>query len=105
MGASGSGKSTMMNSIGCLDRPTASRWAIETADAVHHGGFSGAAGAHDGHEFPGLYFQRDPAHGVNLNLSGMVGLGEVLQFDDELGHNPLRAGVGWISYPEHARQR
>src|SRR5437762_4448788 len=29
MGASGSGKSTMMNSIGCLDRPTAGRYLLD----------------------------------------------------------------------------
>jgi putative ABC transport system ATP-binding protein len=32
MGASGSGKSTMMNVIGCLDRPTAGRYYLENLD-------------------------------------------------------------------------
>jgi putative ABC transport system ATP-binding protein len=32
MGASGSGKSTMMNTIGCLDRPTGGRYLLDRVD-------------------------------------------------------------------------
>src|ERR1035437_7255546 len=32
MGASGSGKSTMMNIIGCLDRPTRGKYLLESID-------------------------------------------------------------------------
>jgi putative ABC transport system ATP-binding protein len=34
MGASGSGKSTFMNLLGCLDRPTAGRYLLEGADVA-----------------------------------------------------------------------
>ena len=32
MGASGSGKSTMMNTIGCLDRPTGGKYYLDEVD-------------------------------------------------------------------------
>src|SRR3984893_2423802 len=36
MGASGSGKSTFMNMLGCLDRPSAGRYLLEGIDVSEH---------------------------------------------------------------------
>src|SRR6195256_1366972 len=36
MGASGSGKSTFMNMLGCLDRPSAGRYLLEGLDVSEH---------------------------------------------------------------------
>jgi putative ABC transport system ATP-binding protein len=36
MGASGSGKSTFMNMLGCLDRPTSGRYLLEGIDVAEH---------------------------------------------------------------------
>ena len=36
MGASGSGKSTFMNMLGCLDRPSAGRYLLEETDVSQH---------------------------------------------------------------------
>ena len=36
MGASGSGKSTFMNLLGCLDRPTSGRYFLEGVDVSNH---------------------------------------------------------------------
>jgi putative ABC transport system ATP-binding protein len=37
MGASGSGKSTFMNMLGCLDRPSSGRYLLEGIDVSRHG--------------------------------------------------------------------
>lgn len=36
MGASGSGKSTFMNMLGCLDRPTSGKYLLDGIDVVEH---------------------------------------------------------------------
>ncbi len=54
MGASGSGKSTMMNLIGCLDRPTGGTYRLNGSDVA---GFSRADLAHLRNKTLGFVFQ------------------------------------------------
>ena len=73
MGSSGSGKSTMMNIIGCLDRPTSGQFVfegrdvarlsenelavgrpVEAANDVHHGRLARPGRSHDGDEFAAI---------------------------------------------------
>jgi putative ABC transport system ATP-binding protein len=54
MGASGSGKSTFMNIIGCLDRPTSGRYFLEGQEV---GSFSRDAWAHIRNKRIGFVFQ------------------------------------------------
>ncbi|MCH7872764.1 MAG: ABC transporter ATP-binding protein, partial [Planctomycetes bacterium] len=56
MGASGSGKSTMMNIIGCLDRPTAGSYLLEGQDVsrLDDDALSDVRGRHIGFIFQGF---------------------------------------------------
>ena len=55
---------------------------IQAAENIHQSGFSGTAGAHDRDEFAAANFQGNPAHGVNINLAGVINLVNRNEFDD-----------------------
>jgi len=99
MGASGSGKSTMMNLLGCLDRPTKGRYLLDGTDVSHLGrnqladirnqklgfvfqGFNLLARttARENVELPMLYGQRrlssKQIHQRALHCLDLVGLGQ-----------------------------
>ncbi len=111
MGASGSGKSTMMNIIGCLDRPTQGKYSLDGIDVSQLNrdeladirnqkigfvfqGFNLLArtSALENVELPMLY-ARKRAHGESQRQRAMKAL-EIVGLADRAGHTPNQLSGG-----------
>ena len=78
----GEGVAVEFEDVDAIEKIAAARRPVEAAERVHEGGFAGAAGAHDCHEFAAIDFERDAADGVDLDLAGIVDAVDVLKVDD-----------------------
>ena len=65
------------------------RGRVEAADEVHQRGFSGAGGPHDGDVFVVADAEIDAAEGVNLLITHLIGLPEIIGDDDITGTWPV----------------
>ncbi len=111
MGASGSGKSTMMNTIGCLDRPTGGRYLMDGVDIGELGrdeladlrnekigfvfqGFNllSRTSALENVELPMLY-ARPPVRGREQRDRAMTAL-EMVGLGDRADHHPNQLSGG-----------
>ena len=73
-----------LRNVNAVEKIFSARGPVEAAERVHHRGFARTARAHQRDEFALENFQRHAAHGLHLDLAGLVGLVDVLQFDDGL---------------------
>ena len=71
-----------LGDVDLVEQITAPRRAVEAAEQIHQRGLARAAGAHQGHEFAALDFERNAPHGVDGHLAGVVDLVEILDLDD-----------------------
>jgi hypothetical protein len=63
-----------MRDIGVIEEILSAGRSIQTAKEIHKGRFSGAARAHQGHEFAALNLERHSAHGLHFYFAGPIGL-------------------------------
>ena len=108
-GASGSGKSTMLNLLGCLDRPTSGRYVLGGRDVSHltDDALSEVRGRHLGFVFQNfnliqqltvlenlevpLFYQNMPAHQRHQRA---VELAERVDLADRAHHRPMELSGG-----------
>jgi putative ABC transport system ATP-binding protein len=111
MGASGSGKSTMMNSIGCLDRPTAGRFSLDGVDvgSLNRDELADLRNEKIGFVFQGfnllsrtsaienvelpLLYNRSGAHGRDQRERAFKAL-ELVGLGDRIDHHPNQLSGG-----------
>ena len=89
-----------------LQEILARRGFVETAQDVHQAGFPGAGGAHDGQEFALLDHIGHAPEGPDLGVPDLVGLDQVLELDDLLGHGFIPSfGPRSPARPHHEHPR
>ena len=68
--------------VGVVQKVTTGGRPIETTENVHQRRFAGTARAHERDEFAALDLERNAAHGVHIDIAGVIRLVNVDQFDD-----------------------
>ncbi len=71
-----------------LEPIPAGRGMIEAAQQVHQRGLARAGGPHQGHHFPFPDFERHAPQDGHVDLTQMVGLGDVFETDQGHGQSP-----------------
>ena len=75
--------------VGVFDEDVPGGGGVEAGEDVHHRGFAGAGGAHDGGEFAGTEADAHVVEGAHLCVAASVDFGDTLESDDGRGRGPL----------------
>ena len=75
--------------VGVFDEDVPGGGGVEASKDVHHRGFAGTGGTHDGGEFAGAEADAHVVEGAHLSIAASVNLGDALESDDGRGRGPL----------------
>ena len=69
---------------------------VEASDEVHEGGFTGAGGSHDGDVLVVADAEVDAAESIDLLISHLVGLPQIVGDDDVAWHRAIGVSLVWV---------